>query len=411
VNLFKKIFGSQPPLDRIRRALDSKCWAEALTIGQSLDRERLLPEEQEELGKLLTVAGDALAELNMAEGEACLRGGDRERAREHFTLAAAKAGDAELAHRAAQALAAAVPAAAAGGCCSSGCSTPAVPEREEDFPEQLDPQTRFDLILASYPLEMAERYEHLGDRFREAFLLAHEGREGEALPSFDQIPSDERNDLFHFERGALLARMGRIKEGCRDLERAVELAPGNPLILETAVNLELAADRVDAAEKRVRGMIETGIALPFCHGRLALIMAHRGDMEGALRHGFDALSHGAADRDTILLIASILEKAGRLAETENLLARLSGGGCGGSVNIPLAEFRLRHGENLDKALDDFKGAAREEPGNPRWPMRIAQVYLRKGWKKEGRALLEKTLADPGLDPVLREEGTILLRSS
>ena len=49
------------------------------------------------------------------------------------------------------------------------------------------------------------------------------------------------------------------------------------------------------------------------------------------------------------------------------------GGCGGGAHPLQAEFWLRHGKNLDRALESFKGALRHELDNPRWLLRIAQV--------------------------------------
>ena len=80
--------------------------------------------------------------------------------------------------------------------------------------------------------------------------------------------------------------------------------------------------------------------------------------------------------------------------------QLPGGGCSGGPALPLAEFWLRHGKNLDKALEAFKGALRQEPSNPRWLLRVAEVYLARGWKKEGEHILCKLLADADLDPEL-----------
>ena len=85
-----------------------------------------------------------------------------------------------------------------------------------------------------------------------------------------------------------------------------------------------------------------------------------------------------------------------------------GGGCCGGVNVQLAEFWLRRSRHLDQVLETFKGALREDPANSRWPLRIAQVYLARGWAREGIPLLEKALGDPRLDDALRAEGLTLL---
>jgi predicted Zn-dependent protease len=104
----------------------------------------------------------------------------------------------------------------------------------------------------------------------------------------------------------------------------------------------------------------------------------------------------------------LLEHHGKPNEAERVLMHLSGGGCSGGPSLPLAEFWLRHGKNLDKALESFKGALRSEPDNPRWLLRVAQVYLARGWEKEGIGLLEKALNAATLEPRLQAEGKALL---
>jgi len=82
---------------------------------------------------------------------------------------------------------------------------------------------------------------------------------------------------------------------------------------------------------------------------------------------------------------------------------LPSAGCGGGAHPLLAEFWLRHGKNLDRALESFKGALRNELDNPRWLLRIAQVYIAKGWNKEAAKQIEALLARGGLSPELDAE--------
>jgi tetratricopeptide (TPR) repeat protein len=276
---------------------------------------------------------------------------------------------------------------------------------------ELDTQTRVELIVASYPEEWAERYLQRSDAFHEAFLLAHEGRAEEALTAFDAVTEEHRDDLFYFERGALRGRIGETALACSDLEKVLDLNPNHFLAIETLVHLELSTHREVSAEARLRRMLLRGIAPAFCHGNLARILVRRGELQTALEHGQQALAGGDASVETLLLTASLLEQNGQPNEAERVLVRLPGGGCSGGPNLPLAEFWLRHGKNLDKALESFKAALRSEPDNPRWILRVAQVYLARGWKKEGVSLLEKVLATDSLEPGLSAEAAALLDAS
>lgn len=420
MNFIRKLFGGSDPLVRLRRALEQKRWAEALAVGDGLEGTLLSPEAKAELDALLVAAGDGLAELNLTEGEAFIRAGETARAAEHFALAAEQARSPELRQRVMAALpglqqpvpAPLHPTAAASADCHSGCSVTCGAHPGDKIEEYdvtgLDPQTRLELILASYPPGWADRYKKLTGAFRDAFLLAHEGREEEALAAFEGVPAEERSDLFFFERGALRGRLGDLTKATDDLEKALKLNADHFLAMETLVHMELTMGEERSAESRLNRMLSKNFAPAFCHGSLAVIFARRGEFQAALDHGLQAIDTGEAGAQTFQLVATLLEKDGRVVEAERVLMGLSGGGCSAGPNLPLAEFWLRHGKNLDKALESFKGGLRQEPGNPRWPLRVAQVYLARGWKKEGIGLLEKVLSAPGLESPLRDEAMALL---
>ncbi len=353
----------------------------------------------------------------MEEAEACLRSGETERAVEHLDLAAQQARSAELAERieahrrqidSPEQPAPAVEAAAS-SCCSTGCGTGApATEHAAGGEIGLDEQTHLDLILATYPADIAERYEQAGATFKRAFLLAHENREEDARQLLEEIPESQRDDLYYFERGALRARTGEAEAARDDLEDALRLNPQQPLALDALFRLLIQLGQTGEAEGRLKSELEQGRHTAYCCARLAETAARRGDFDSALQLAQRSLEEGNREPETVLLTASVLERKGRLDEAEAMLASLGGGGCSGGVNIHLAEFSLRHRRNLDKALEAFKGAARQEPDEPRWTLRMAQVSLAKGWRKDGEKLLRKALADPRLDQELRAEGEGLL---
>ncbi len=428
MSLFKRLFGPTDPLAAARRYHDQQRWADLLALAEGVGKEGLEAAAREELEGLETSAGDHLARLNLSEGEGCLRSGNLARALEHFSLASGQARSAELREKVEQARAGAgarpsppspprkaeqpeAPPAAAHGCgpsCGSSCG----PESEvgaQSGGVDLEEQEHLELLLAAYPPELAARCLQAPAAFRQALLQAHEGREQEALDLLEAIPRAERDDLFHFERGALLARRGETEEAREELERALGINPGHQPALETLVDLEMTAGLLEGVRERLEKLLEQGAAPAFCQGRLALLAARQGDREGALGHAEKAMAAGSRDGEVFLLVAGLYEAAGRLDEAQGLLARLSTPGCGGGANTLLAEFWLRHGTSLDRALEAFKGALRQEPDNARWPMRIAQVYLAKGWKREGLPLLERALAHPGLPAELQAEGMALLQ--
>jgi tetratricopeptide (TPR) repeat protein len=412
MSFFSKLFSSRHPLDSLRKAVQQHRWAEALIEGELVPRQSMQADEISELDQLVAAAGDALAEMNIGEGEAFLRAGDTARAREHFTLASSQARHPRLLEKARELLsspAGGIPSLpiAAAACCPTGCSGEAAVRENQRPADDLDAHTHLDLLLCSYPNEIADRYASLTGAFLQAFLFAHEGKIEEALEYFEMVPDEERNDLFFFERGSLLARSGGDAAAIADLERALAINPHLDLASQTLVNLDLALGRLQAAETHLQRMLLEGMNLSFANGRLAAVHAGRGENTLALEHALQALEYGA-DLETFALAAALLEQAGRLAEAEACLSHLSTSGCGG-MNLPLAEFWLRQQKNLEKALETFKKALRQEPGNPRWKVRIAQAYLACGWHKEGTPLLQQALDDPQLEPDLRGEIVSLLQ--
>ncbi|MDW7645771.1 MAG: hypothetical protein SCI25_12105 [Desulfuromonadales bacterium] len=267
----------------------------------------------------------------------------------------------------------------------------------------MPPEEEFELVLAGYPIEWAEKYVDLAPAFFEGFLFSHRGDSDTALTFFEQVPVDSQSGIFFFERGSTYGRLGKTDKALADLRRCHELEPESQIVLETLIHLEKSAKQIDQAESRLQGLLENGYDPAFCHGQLAVIDAIKQDADEALDHGVQAVRAGSKDPEVIFLTASLLESRDRLAEAETFLGKLQGGGCGG-VNIPLAEFWLRHHKNIDKALEAFKKAAAHEPQNLRWPFRMAEAYLAKGWKREGGDMIKKLLQSGNLDPQLAQKG-------
>lgn len=408
MKFFKKIFGGEEPLSAMRRAVEQRRWADALSHAEKVDADRLEAIDRETYEETLTIAGDALAEMNQQEAEAFLRAGDSHRALEHFQLAAGHARSPEVAGRALTRLSdlsqssTVMPVVDDAKSCSGSCSGHMAAAVEID-PDGLDPQCRLDLILAGYPDDLATRYQAQEDAFIAAFLLAHEGREDEALAMFDSIPDEVRDDLWFFERGSLLGRIARVEEGISELERALSINSDLHPALEALVQLEFASGREASLRKRLEQRLVQGQAPAFVHGWLAVLSAREGHLESALGHARQAIAEGGRDPEILQLAAKLLERNSQVDEAEKVLLRLPSGGCSAGPSLPLAEFWLRHNRNLDKALLSFKAGLRNEPDNPRWLLRIGQVYLSRGWQREGVQMVRQALENPALEPALRDE--------
>jgi len=406
--VLSRLFGKKDPFAKLQKAYSEKRWADCLRLGEQVDLSSLDNTQAAEASGMLDSAGDALCLINIDEGAACLRAGDLQKAREHFELAQKQARSEEMRHKAEGLLAGAdwdeesKPVSEEGGCASGSCGTPVGKAVEQSEPQALDEDSHLELILSSYPAELIERYLGKSAVFRQAFLAAHDGRNQESLDGFDQVDEAERDELYFYERGLVRDRLGDFPGANRDLKKVLSLNENHGQALVSLIALHWRNDHREEVETLAQKGIESGIAAGFCLGRMAALRLSQERLEEALEFGRRAMSQGAVDLETTLVTAAALEKTGNIDEAENVLASIGTSGCGGGRQASpyLAEFWLRHGRNMDKAIDAFNQAARVEPGNPRWIFRVGEAYLAKGWKKEGRTLLERALVQPSLDPQL-----------
>ncbi|MBE0577657.1 MAG: tetratricopeptide repeat protein [Desulfuromonadales bacterium] len=414
MSFLKKMFAKKDPVEEMRQLHARKDWAGVLRASRQLERDELAPALNEEISAWECQAGDALSAINLDEGAWAQESGNLLRAREDYQLAIELARSSGLRERAEQALASldrgelpqeaaetsTGPAIHAG--CNSSCATTtgaAVTPQKAD----LDEETRLELLLATMPAELAERYLTAGPEFRQAWLMAQDGEEQQALTLLNQIPKAERNSLFLFERGALMARSGQHKKAYQDLQAALTAEPGLFPAFDTLIDVLITSGRTEELEKTLKQTLAAGRFTGYCWARLAELHAQRSELELALAAGLKALEEGITDAGLISLCAQLLERAERVDEAEALLMRMPSGGCGGGAHPMLAELWLRRDKNLDRALESFKAALRQERDNPRWLLRIAQVYLAKGWRKQAAEQIERLMRQGELPEPVRVE--------
>ena len=408
----KKLFGGAASLESVQRLVAQKRFAEARLEAERLAEQPLEEAQTAQLHELRQQAGDGLARLNLAEAQALQRSGDAQQATEHFQLARDQACSEELrmeievaAETAAvpEVLAPQATATTAASC--SGCSSPSSPSTAQNSSTgSFNQAGHLELILTSYPAEMRPRYLQKSTRFQQAFLLSHGGDDAAALPRWEEVEEEERDELFWFEYGSALARQDNRQASIGALDKALQLNPEFLLATEALIPQLMADERSERAEKLLKGLLKDGRDPGFCHAQLAALYAQRKRPDTALDHVRKGLQGGARDPGFLALAAGLLERAGALDEAEQVLQRFpSSGGCGGGLSLPLAEFYLRQGRELARVLDAFNAACRQEPDNPRWPLRAAQTYLARGWQKEGLELLKKVVSDPRLDQRLQQE--------
>ncbi len=413
MSFLKKMFGKKSPLEELRQLYARQDWAGLLTVAKKLDRTDLAEDVLAEIADWETQAGDTLATVNLEEGAWAQKSGNLLRAREDFQLAMEQARSAKLRERAAQALAALergdrpiagspageeVPAHA--GC--GTCHPPVAGTSAQDEAE-LDEEARMEVLMAALPQELAGRYAAAGEFLQQAWLAAQDGDDRRAMDMLEKVPKAERDPLFLFERGTLQARSGQQKQALEDLRAALAIEPDFFPGFAALIECLTAEEQFDRIGNLLKEQIAAGRFTGFCWARLAGLHARRGEVEAALAAGLKGVEEGISDPELLVLCAQLLEQQERFEEAETLLRRLPAGGCGGGAHPLLAEFWLRRGSELNRALESFKGALRQELDNPRWLLRIAQVYLAKGWRKEAAEQVERLMRQSDLPEAIRAE--------
>lgn len=427
MSFLSRWFGSRNPLDEIRKASSQERWADVLSFSSAIEDNALPASEQAELCGLVNGAADNLARINFEEGLASLRADDFRRGMEHLDLARQLVRssvlrdliDAEFSRIGSSSdfIAATTPpvsaALAKSSCASSCCGTSiAAPMSSPAHAGDFDEETRFDLVLTAYPSDLRSRYQELSPLMRQAILLAHEERGDEALELFSTTDENERNDLFYYETGALLARKNQYHEAVKALQQAISMNPAFILAALTLVDLHIGHKNYAAAENLLSQMLKANCMPDYCHARFAQICQSQGDSAKAFEHATEALNLGNKDPDLMVFVARALEAQGRIDEAEAVLSAIPvGGGCSGGANVELADFWLRHKKNLQKSLEMFKNAAKGDPANPLWGYHIARVYLALGWTKEGRQILQTFVDAESIDYSLRENAIQLLKGN
>ena len=410
MGFLKKLFGGGASLEALRRAMEQQRYADARLLAEQLAAQDLEPAARDEVAQLGCRAGDALARLNLEEARGQQRLGQFDQARDHLELALEQARSSELREEIEQLRnaenAEILPPDARQEPSPADLTAKTVSvqtdQAADSFPEDLD--TRLDLLLTAYPQALAERYAQRSTTFKEAFVRSQAGEDQEACELWQKVLPAERDDLYYFEWGSLMARQQRPGEAAEALDRALGINPGLTAALDVLVAVLVSRDGYGAAMERLEKALNDGIDEGLVRARRATLEAQQERPEAALEEARRAFAAGHDEPAFLVLSASLHEKLGDLDEAEQLLQKLPAPrGCRGGISLPLAEFWLRQQCELPRVLEAFNTACREDPGNPRWQLRAAQTYAARGWTRDAKKLLSKVVGDPRLEPQLRRE--------
>lgn len=236
----------------------------------------------------------AMAELNMQEAEHALRCGAIDKAAEHLELAKTLTDDARIREKADQLLAGIkeetnateiiAPAAAAHGSCSS-CSggtcneSEAVPETDAELPVL----EHYDLLIHQLPEEMYGLYSSLGEKFACMFIAASQDSHQEALDLLEGWFDGSHRDIYCYEKGKILHRLGRIGEAEACLRESIRENAHNPLPQLGLALLLIDDRRIAEAAAQLDSMISADIFTGQAMMMRGEIYQHVGDTEAAIQ--------------------------------------------------------------------------------------------------------------------------------
>ncbi len=415
MGFLKKIFGGgSASIEGLRKAVAQQRYVDARHLVEQLAGQSLSEAEEAEIEELRIVAGDGLAAMNLEEALGLQNSGDYSQAAEHLHLAQEQVCSSALREKIEQAMAAepleaeiyATDAELPNSC--SSCSTQLTPLVNDEDAFSGDAETQLELILTSYPADLAARYGSKSETFKQAFLLSHAGQDDQALPLWQQVETSDQDDLYWFELGSLLARTGDLPQARAKLESALDYNPQLLIAIDALIAVLVATDDYSLAEEKLLQLLQRGIDPSFCYAQISKLYVQQQQFSVAADYARKALDAGNSDSEFMLLAASVFEHIEALADAEKVLKMLPASGGQGGVSLPLAEFWLRHNRELANILETFNVACREDPDNPRWHLRVAQTYIARNWIKDGLKLLRKVVNDPRLDPDLAEEAEQLL---
>jgi tetratricopeptide (TPR) repeat protein len=282
----------------------------------------------------IALANRALAELNIVEAEHALGRGAHAKAAEHLDLAKTLTDDLDLREKAEKLLANLVEnindtnkLAPHGSACASCASTEPESQAASHCEEpDLSPLDYYDLLIRQLPGDMYSRYAGLGEKFAYAYLAASRDDHAEALELLEEWYDGSSGDIYRYEKGMILYRLGNTHDAEASLHEAVAENAVNPLPHLGLALLLIDGGRLDEAAECLDTMI-TGEILPE-HARMLRgdTCQLAGDMDGAIGH-YGMLLPTPFARSAAEKLHDVLMQCDRRQEAAAVFKRYLGGCC------------------------------------------------------------------------------------
>lgn len=321
MNFLKKLF--------VRKPEDFVSKGDALLIAGSFYEARLAfedglnccgndPDLESLKNQLLSKIKDAnrlLAQLNIEEAQHALSRGTHDKAIEHLELAKTLTDDSGIREKAEHLLSELIEKpndqavlAPASSCSSCSSCTDETHTSLNEVDNTLDTDEHYQLLIHQLPEELYDRYSKLGEDFAYMYIAASHDQHDDALKLLESWFGGSDRDIYFYEKGKILHRLGKVAESEVCMRDAIREMPANPLPHLGLALLYMEENRLVDAAHQVEAMISANIFTGQALMMRGEIFELSGDAESAIRQYGSLLetplARSAAERLHGLLIAA-----------------------------------------------------------------------------------------------------------
>ena len=282
----------------------------------------------------IALANRALAEMNIVEAEHALDRGAHAKAADHLELAKSLTDDVLLREKAEKLLANLVEntndtntlATPVGACASCAPTEPQTQVSAHCEDPNLSDADYYDLLIRQLPVEMYDRYAALGEKFAYSYLAASRDDHAAALKLLEEWYDGSSRDIYRYEQGMILYRLGNTRQAEECLLDAVAENPVNPLPHLGLALLLIEQRRLDEAAEQLDGMIAGGILPEQTLMLRGDTCRFAGDADGAIMH-YGMLLPTPFARPAAEKLHDMLMQCGRHQEARAVFKRYLAGCC------------------------------------------------------------------------------------
>lgn len=275
-----------------------------------------------------------LARINVGEAEYAISCGAVAKASEHLELALSLTDDDNLRTTCQRLLATLEDqnsgsnswnaASDQGGCGSCATMTTDGQSAHKVQEPDMSRSDHFELLIRQLPDEVYARYAGLEDGFIDYYLVACRDDHENALNLLEEWYKGADEDIYWYEKGMMLHRLGRVSESETCFRNGVNCKTNNPLPRLGLALLYCEGQRLDEAASQLDAMIAEGMIVEQALMLRGDVSLRAGDAEDALKQ-YGLLLATPYARAAAEKIHEVLIHSGRTQEAEVVKKKYLGG--------------------------------------------------------------------------------------